>query len=24
MLPANLYQEWKVIDLPFSPRDFGS
>ncbi len=23
MLPANLYQEWKVIDLPFSPRDFG-
>ncbi|MCS3730772.1 hypothetical protein [Bradyrhizobium betae] len=23
MLPANLYQEWKVMDLPFSPRDFG-
>lgn len=24
MLPANLYEEWKVLDLPFSPRDFGS
>lgn len=24
MLPANLYGEWKVLDLPFSPRDFGS
>ncbi|MDD1516641.1 MULTISPECIES: hypothetical protein [Bradyrhizobium] len=23
MLPANLYEEWKVLDLPFSPRDFG-
>ncbi|WP_018320585.1 hypothetical protein [Bradyrhizobium sp. WSM2793] len=24
MLPANLYGEWKIMDLPFSPRDFGS
>ncbi|UFW45997.1 MULTISPECIES: hypothetical protein [Bradyrhizobium] len=24
MLPANLYEEWKVMDLPFSPRDLGS
>lgn len=24
MLPASLYGEWKVMDLPFSPRDFGS
>lgn len=24
MLPAALYGEWKVMDLPFSPRDFGS
>lgn len=24
MLPANLYEEWKIMDLPFSPRDFGS
>jgi hypothetical protein len=24
MLPANLYEEWKILDLPFSPRDFGS
>lgn len=24
MLPANLYGEWKVLDLPFTPRDFGS
>lgn len=24
MLPANLYGEWKVLDLPFSPRDLGS
>ncbi|UPJ65546.1 hypothetical protein [Bradyrhizobium sp. 191] len=24
MLPANLYGEWKVLDLPFSPKDFGS
>lgn len=23
MLPPNLYGEWKVMDLPFSPRDFG-
>ncbi|MCP3409144.1 hypothetical protein [Bradyrhizobium sp. CCGB01] len=23
MLPANLYDEWKILDLPFSPRDFG-
>jgi hypothetical protein len=23
MLPANLYGEWKVLDLPFSPRDYG-
>lgn len=23
MLPAALYGEWKVMDLPFSPRDFG-
>ncbi|RTM11811.1 MAG: hypothetical protein EKK33_19910 [Bradyrhizobiaceae bacterium] len=23
MLPPNLYEEWKVLDLPFSPRDFG-
>ncbi|MDD1536301.1 MULTISPECIES: hypothetical protein [unclassified Bradyrhizobium] len=23
MLPANLYEEWKVLDLPFSPRDLG-
>ncbi|TQF43024.1 hypothetical protein UNPF46_03590 [Bradyrhizobium sp. UNPF46] len=23
MLPPNLYEEWKVMDLPFSPRDFG-
>ncbi|WP_339032350.1 hypothetical protein WHZ78_20005 [Bradyrhizobium symbiodeficiens] len=23
MLPADLYGEWKVMDLPFSPRDFG-
>ncbi|RTE91689.1 MULTISPECIES: hypothetical protein [Bradyrhizobium] len=24
MLPADLYEEWKVLDLPFSPRDLGS
>ena len=24
MLPSDKYQEWKVLDLPFSPRDFGS
>lgn len=24
MLPADKYQEWKVMDLPFTPRDFGS
>lgn len=24
MLPADKYAEWKVLDLPFSPRDFGS
>ena len=23
MLPSHKYQEWKVLDLPFSPRDFG-
>ncbi|MCK1733483.1 hypothetical protein IVA79_05800 [Bradyrhizobium sp. 138] len=23
MLPADLYEEWKVLDLPFSLRDFG-
>lgn len=23
MLPPNLYEEWKVLDLPFSPRDLG-
>ena len=23
MLPSDKYQEWKVLDLPFSPRDFG-
>lgn len=23
MLPAALYGEWKVLDLPFSPQDFG-
>ncbi|PDT91614.1 hypothetical protein CO669_06380 [Bradyrhizobium sp. Y36] len=23
MLPPNLYEEWKIMDLPFSPRDFG-
>jgi len=23
MLPSNLYEEWKVLDLPFSPRDLG-
>ena len=23
MLPADKYGEWKVMDLPFSPRDFG-
>jgi hypothetical protein len=23
MLPADKYQEWKVLDLPFSPRDLG-
>lgn len=23
MLPANLYGEWKVLDLPFTPRDYG-
>ena len=23
MLPPNLYEEWKVLDLPFSPREFG-
>lgn len=23
MLPADLYEEWKVLDLPFTPRDFG-
>jgi len=23
MLPADKYEEWKVLDLPFSPRDFG-
>jgi hypothetical protein len=24
MLPADKYQEWKVMDLPFAPGDFGS
>jgi hypothetical protein len=24
MLPADKYQEWKVMDLPFTPGDFGS
>ncbi|OAF07470.1 hypothetical protein [Bradyrhizobium neotropicale] len=23
MLPVDKYQEWKVMDLPFTPRDFG-
>ncbi|MDA9506875.1 hypothetical protein XI09_20030 [Bradyrhizobium sp. CCBAU 11386] len=23
MLPADKYGEWKVLDLPFAPRDFG-
>jgi hypothetical protein len=23
MLPPDKYEEWKVLDLPFSPRDFG-
>ncbi|MBR0839225.1 hypothetical protein JQ607_03370 [Bradyrhizobium liaoningense] len=23
MLPADKYEEWKVLDLPFAPRDFG-
>lgn len=23
MLPADKYEEWKVIDLPFTPQDFG-
>jgi hypothetical protein len=23
MLPADKYGEWKILDLPFSPRDFG-
>ena len=23
MLPPHLYEEWKIMDLPFSPRDFG-
>jgi outer membrane biosynthesis protein TonB len=23
MLPADRYGEWKVLDLPFTPRDFG-
>jgi hypothetical protein len=24
MLPADRYGEWKVLDLSFSPQDFGS
>ncbi len=24
MLPADKYNEWKVLDLPFTPRDFAS
>jgi hypothetical protein len=24
MLPADKYNEWKVLDLPFTPQDFGS
>jgi hypothetical protein len=23
MLPADKYEEWKVMDVPFTPRDFG-
>jgi hypothetical protein len=23
MLPVDKYEEWKVLDLPFTPRDFG-
>ena len=23
MLPADKYEEWKVLDLPFTPQDFG-
>jgi hypothetical protein len=24
MLPPDKYEEWKILDLPFSPREFGS
>jgi hypothetical protein len=24
MLPADKYNEWRVLDLPFTPQDFGS
>jgi hypothetical protein len=24
MLPPDKYEEWKILDLPFNPRDFGS
>jgi hypothetical protein len=24
MLPRDKYQEWKVLDLTFTPRDFGA
>lgn len=24
MLPADKYQEWQVLDLPFTPQDFGT
>lgn len=24
MLPADKYQEWQVLDLPFTPQDFGA
>ena len=24
MLPPDMYQEWKVMDLPFTPRDFNA
>jgi hypothetical protein len=23
MLPADKYKEWKVLDVPFTPQDFG-
>jgi len=24
MLPADKYQEWQILDLPFTPQDFGA